>query len=328
MNAASWLITDAIRRDDAAEVASIVAQRVHRSAHWDQGEAHPIDQALSQQHEKTAFMLLRTGVVDRREGAAPILHDATWSPALTRELLMMGHDAAAPHPYFGCSAVFDCAMKGHPETLQLLVANGSDINTRAYCEDWSTPALLVAAEYRRVEMVERLLALGADVHARQTGDYHPPGLASPGGTALADGASALHAAARAITVAADKDRHSGVDNFRMTVDLLVDAGLSIDSTDSRGRTPLHVAARSGNKAFVDVLLRAGANPDLVDLQGKRPVDHVPSTAGDARHLLMHWKDLKAAEQAKKVLQALMARAAKSPTPVLERALQQRHARMR
>ncbi len=56
------------------------------------------------------------------------------------------------------------------------------------------------------------------------------------------------------------------------VQLLLDAGASLDSRNSDGATPLHCAAFTGRTELVRLLLKRGADPNAVDHKGTRPVD--------------------------------------------------------
>lgn len=46
----------------------------------------------------------------------------------------------------------------------------------------------------------------------------------------------------------------------------------MDSKDSAGSTPLHMAATYGQTAAVNTLLRLGANPKVQDIDGHTPYD--------------------------------------------------------
>ncbi len=91
--------------------------------------------------------------------------------------------------------------------------------------------LLAAARDGQVEIVESLLAKGADVNA-----------------ARGDGLTALHLAAEG--------------GHQAMAEALVAAGAAVDAgTRIGGYTPLHIAARAGHGAVVLRLLEAGADPN-------------------------------------------------------------------
>ncbi len=56
------------------------------------------------------------------------------------------------------------------------------------------------------------------------------------------------------------------------IKLLIAKGADINTTDSRGGTPLHWAVYYGNKEIVNFLLMQGANPEKKDINGLTPLD--------------------------------------------------------
>lgn len=98
-----------------------------------------------------------------------------------------------------------------------------------------------AAARGDVEVLRRLLALGADVTE-----------------ADADGATPLHAAAFA----------GHVDAIR----LLLDSGARLNSRDKFGFTPLHAAARDGHLSAVQLLVERGADLEALDETGLTPAE--------------------------------------------------------
>ena len=72
---------------------------------------------------------------------------------------------------------------------------------------------------------------------------------------------------RAAVAAASKNGHAE------TVSLLVDLGASIDTPDSTGKTPLHIAAsKKGSMEVLKVLIKAEANVEMVDKEGCTALD--------------------------------------------------------
>jgi len=99
-------------------------------------------------------------------------------------------------------------------------------------------ALHSAAADNQYEVVERLLAKGAD----PDGGYPEQGVASP-----------LHAAAEG--------------GFKDLVDLLLEHNATVDAKGPGGATPLHLAARKGRASVVELLLRNGAATDESGIGG-------------------------------------------------------------
>ncbi len=113
------------------------------------------------------------------------------------------------------------------------------------CGSRPSPAveeLMTASRRGDLEGIERALAAGADVNAREPDDHE----------------TALYRAARMGEAEA--------------VLALLEAGADPDIGDRRSVSPLHVAARSGSSAVVAALLEGGATVDArEDQQGKTPL---------------------------------------------------------
>jgi ankyrin repeat protein len=58
---------------------------------------------------------------------------------------------------------------------------------------------------------------------------------------------------------------------RKAVDLFIEAGIPLDSTDDRGRTALHAVADEADTKILAALLKAGASPNVADKNGTTPL---------------------------------------------------------
>jgi ankyrin repeat protein len=107
-------------------------------------------------------------------------------------------------------------------------------------------ALHIAAAAHQVHVIEKLIALGADAHARNRRGATPLHYAADGGPG--------EAAAQ-----------------RATVGLLVGAGADPNALDKSGVTPLHRAVRKRCAAAVMALIECGADPNAANKSGSTPL---------------------------------------------------------
>jgi len=115
-------------------------------------------------------------------------------------------------------------------------------------------ALHMAAAASHPDMVELLIAHGADVHARNR-----------------MGAAPLHYGADA--------NHKDPDAQAATVRALIAAGADPNAVCKRGVAPLHRAVRTRSSAAVRALLDAGANPRKKNGNGSTPQQLAKWTTG-------------------------------------------------
>lgn len=111
-------------------------------------------------------------------------------------------------------------------------------------------ALHLAAAGHRVEIVQRLIAAGADPNAAQNHRCSGP----------------LHYAADGCITGPDSD----AERQASTIEVLLAAGATINAPDKNGATPLHRAVRHRCAAAVKCLLQAGADPTLKNKPGSTP----------------------------------------------------------
>jgi ankyrin repeat protein len=165
------------------------------------------------------------------------LTDAAWDGDLDTVHRLISGGADPNEPDDDGTLPVTCAAIGSVACFDALVAAGArlDATILAHCLNWSCAA-------GRMELVERLLGLGADVEAQP---YCAP---------------ALHAAA-------------SLGRFAI-VNRILAAGARVDSQDRRGRTPTHEAAMGRYIPVLERLVEAGADIHAKDNDGATPLDLV------------------------------------------------------
>ncbi|MCA8968344.1 MAG: ankyrin repeat domain-containing protein [Planctomycetes bacterium] len=136
------------------------------------------------------------------------------------------------------------AGSGDLDAVQSLLAAGLDVDA---CNAIGYTPLMSAARSYRVEIVQLLLAAGADPNRR-----------------FEDDNSVLHAAT--LETPSQPDRQA------TCVRLLLEAGADADVPNTAGITPLMQAAWFGCEPAVAELLDHGADPHAVDTTGRTAQD--------------------------------------------------------
>lgn len=166
-----------------------------------------------------------------------------------KELISLGSDPNATHD--GYSTLHYAAGGNMTETIILLLGLGVDMEAQSSSGD--TP-LTFAIKNDRVESAEILLHAGSNSN---TSSLTPPALAVEYG------------ATQTLKMLLDRDtegynnslllhRAAHIGNIE-TVQVLLDAKLDTEEKDTRGMTPLLIAANLGEADIVRLLLRKGAN---------------------------------------------------------------------
>jgi uncharacterized protein len=207
-------------------------------------------------------------------GATPIAEAAlVGSVPILEMLLEAGVDANTAN-HEGQTPLMIIARSGNVAAAKLLLEHGAAVDA---IERWGGQnALMWAAANAEPEMVELLLAHGADPNVRGTArNWQRRVTVEPREKIMHDGGFApLHYAAR--------------DGCPDCVAPLLDAGAEIDITDPDRLTPLNLAILNGHFDLARALIDAGADIDKWDFFGRTPlynaVDmHTPPSF--ARHVL-------------------------------------------
>lgn len=161
-----------------------------------------------------------------------------------RALLKAGASVAVDQD--GESILAVAAHEGHTEVMEALIAAGADVNAKN--KDGISP-LMVAAGSNRVGAVRTLVAKGADVNAVNN-----------------DGATALIA--------------SAYGGYAPATDALLSGGAKTDVRDRAGRTALMASALGGNAAVTSLLLEHKADPLVEDNNDMNALVYAASTGQD------------------------------------------------
>ena len=142
----------------------------------------------------------------------------------------------------GLAALHLAARQGRKDAVELLLANGANINARLIGWPGWTP-LHEAATANHKEVAELLITKGADTNAN---------CARAGGGRF--GGTPLHEAV--------------FEGHRDMAELLISKGADINAKQSGGLTPLDVAAFVGHKDVVELLIVRGADVNIRDRGGR------------------------------------------------------------
>jgi len=175
------------------------------------------------------------------------------------------------------------------KVMRVLVQYGADLNIQikhANERVGSTPAM-IAAEVGAHKVMKILADAGADLDlwdgqtplSMAISNEHLETvrvLVNEGATVdltLGDGLSPLGEAIQNL-----EDFESTHTGWKI-VRVLVDAGANVNFSDHRGRTPLYIAAESGDNVVVRMLIDAGANVNVNTYNGETPL-HIAAKGGE------------------------------------------------
>jgi ankyrin repeat protein len=142
------------------------------------------------------------------------------------ELLAQDRELVNTYSHDGWTPLHLSSFFGHPETAEVLLANGADVHARSRNGMENTP-LHAAVAGRFIELASVLLAHGAEVNARQAGGWTP-----------------LHSAAQ-----------NGDEELAR---LLISLGADVKARAGNNQSPLDLALTKGHQPVVELLEGHGA----------------------------------------------------------------------
>jgi ankyrin repeat protein len=165
---------------------------------------------------------------------------------------------------------------GNVEVVEALIARGADINARdiARMKLGCTP-LHIASAWGNVEVVEALIARGADINARDNVGE------SPLFPACARGRVRVVEALFTNGADIDATKDDGLTALHYVcslgnvevVNMLLAKGAKVEATAANGLTPLHYSCNQGHVEVVEALLAKGANIGAMTVKGWTPMNY-------------------------------------------------------
>jgi ankyrin repeat protein len=170
------------------------------------------------------------------------LHEAVLAGNIERVRMLISNGAdIREKDKSGFTPLHVAALNGRREIAELLIDQGADIEAK---NNMGMTPLQVAARFGGLKVVELLISKGADIEAKDN-----------------RGMTSMHQLCFS---------HQG----KATAELLISKGANINAkiTDTNdGRTPLHVAAWSGNGPVAELLISKGVDINARENHGQTPL---------------------------------------------------------
>lgn len=261
--AADYSLIEAIKRRDTKAADALISKHAGINTALPDG-ATALAWAVFLDLEDTARKLIEIGADVNTKGdygETPLtLALANGNVALTTRLLKAGADPKATR-WNGETALMIAAGAGSLEEVRLLLDAGLDVNAAE--SEKGQNALMWAAAEGHLDVVDLLIQKGANVNAATKSGFTALAFA----TMKNDSASVrllVKAGADPNYALPDKDKTkmllvAGAYESKEAAIALLDGGANPNVADSRGRTPLHIAAQAGSLDLVRKLVSKGAD---------------------------------------------------------------------
>jgi len=294
-------IADAAMKGDKAAVKALIEHQADVNASQADG-ATALQWAAYSNDLEMADLLLRAGAsvkLANHDGATPLsLACENGSAAMIEKFLSAGAEVNEKGPH-GETPLMMASRNGNVEAMKVLLNHHADLSAKETLR--GTTALMWAAEQSHAAAVQLLIAQGADVNAASAPEVRPRGayLAPSAVARFANGDSverrrrpAPTAPARAISSGDDVadaaaffgNRNQVKDGGGITplvfaaregdlatVKVLVEAGAKVNQTTNYGWTPLLTATQNKHYKIGKYLLEHGAGPNIANHGGWRPL---------------------------------------------------------
>ena len=235
-----------------------------------------LDHAASNNHPEVVALLVSRGA--NLDAATPILYalrNKNNTPEKRKQTIRillesMTHKTIKTSFFTNTPLLILAAETDDLDIVNALLAAGAEVNERDAVG--KTP-LLFAARKENLGIIQALLAAGANVNAADTQGNTPLMKASEVGRI--DAIQALLAAGAEVNAAdiyGNTPLTRPLYNSRVDViQVLLAAGAEVNLADSKGRTPLMTASDFANVDAIQVLLAAGAEVNAADSNGITPL---------------------------------------------------------
>lgn len=172
----------------------------------------------------------------------------------------------------------------NPQMVQILIAAGADVNKPN--KDGLTPTY-IAAYFNDIEAVEHLISAGADLNKYSSNGETPLYISTRfKDTTMLESLIRAGADVNKELIGIGKTPiHVAIEyNRSKALEKLISAGADVNRTRiDTGESPLHIASKLSNYAIVEILLEAGADKTIADRNGKLP--YQVATRIEIRNLL-------------------------------------------